>query len=67
MLKEAFARVGRDPDSALVSVYSSLGEPERIEQYRTANVHRVVLSLPAGPERDVLNTLDRYTKVLAVS
>lgn len=64
-LKEAFDKAERDPASALVSVYSSLGAPEQMEQYQNADVHRVVLTLPASAEKDVLKALDRYALSLA--
>lgn len=66
-LREAFAEVGRDPDSAIVSVYSSMGDPKMVEQYQAADIERIVLTLPAGPEQDVINALDDYARGLSLA
>ena len=59
-LHDAFARAGRDPREAIVSVYSSGGDPRALEAYRSAGVARVVLTLPSAGEAEVLRALDAH-------
>jgi len=63
-LRAAFERAGRDPDDAIVSVYSSAGDPRQLDSYRAAGVHRVVLALPSNGTDSVIDALDRLTPVL---
>jgi probable F420-dependent oxidoreductase len=63
-LRDAFVDVGRDPASAIVSVYSSAGDPEQVAAYDAAGIHRVIVTLPPVAEADVLRTLDRHARVL---
>ena len=59
-LKDAFAAADR-AEPPVVSVYSSSGVQALMEQYRRAGVDRVVLALPPGDERMVLQALDAAT------
>lgn len=60
-LRRAFEAAGRPPSDALVSVYSSSGDPALLERYAEAGVDRVVLTLPAAGESEVLCALDGYS------
>ena len=63
-LREAFDTQGRDPQTAIVSVYSSLGDEWLLAQYQHANVHRVVLTLPSADETTVMTALDGYARAV---
>lgn len=63
-LRAAFDSHGRDPASALVSVYSSAGDQVTIEAYRDAGVDRVVCWLPPADEATVMSALDRLEQRL---
>ena len=59
-LHAAFERAGRDPREAIVSVYSSSGDPRLLAEYERAGVQRVVLTLPSVSESEVLRAVDGY-------
>lgn len=61
-LRAAFERHDRDPDTAIVTVYSSWGDPALIESYRQAGVDRVVVGLP--PDNTALRSLDTHAGTL---
>lgn len=63
-LQEAFAEAGRDPTTAVVSVYSSSGEPRQVEAYAAAGIQRVIVVLPSAGEREVMAAVDHYARVL---
>ncbi len=59
-LRAAFANQGRDPQSALVTVFSSQGDAEMLDRYREAGVNRVVVWLPPAESTAVIEALDAY-------
>ena len=64
-LHAAFADAGRDPQSALVTVFSSQGDAAMLDQYREAGVDRVVVWLPPAETATVIEALDAYAGQLA--
>lgn len=66
-LRAAFVAAGRDPASAIVSVFSSAGDPGVLESYQDAGVHRVVVWLPPEDRSTVLAALDEHQARLAPS
>jgi alkanesulfonate monooxygenase SsuD/methylene tetrahydromethanopterin reductase-like flavin-dependent oxidoreductase (luciferase family) len=64
-LHRAFERAGRDPATAIVSVYSSSGDPATLEQYAAAGVDRVLCALPPEEESVVMAALEDITLRLA--
>ena len=64
-LRAAFERHGRDPDTAMVTVYSSNGDPQTLHRYRKAGVQRVVVGLPPADEHTVLTALDNQVRRLS--
>lgn len=63
-LRAAFEHAGRNPETAVVSVYSSGGDPALIEQYRDAGVDRVVCWLSPADEATVIAELDALVERL---
>lgn len=63
-LRHAFEQHHRDPDTAVVTVYSSQGDPERVAGYHEAGIDRVVVWLPPADESTVLAALDTHTHQL---
>lgn len=61
-LRQAFTDAGRDPESALVSVYSCAGNPATIEAYEEAGVDRAVCWLPPADEPTLMSALDELTE-----
>lgn len=59
-LRRAFVAGGRDPDQAVVSVFSSTGDPRMLEQYESAGVDRIVVWLPPDDRLVVRAALDAY-------
>ncbi len=64
-LRGAFDACGRDPASAVVTVYSSAGDPTTVDGYADAGIDRVVVSLPAADRDSVWAALDGHTERLA--
>ena len=63
-LHSAFADQGRDPQSALVTVFSSQGDPDTLARYREAGIDRVVVWLPPADTPTVVEALDTYARRL---
>jgi len=63
-LHAAFAAAGRDPGEAVVSVYSSAGDPDLLERYAAAGVARTIVTLQPAAESEVMATVDRHARVL---
>lgn len=63
-LHAAFTEADRPASEAKISVYSSAGAPEMIEQYARAGVERVIVTLPATGEYDAMSELDRLSDLL---
>jgi probable F420-dependent oxidoreductase len=66
-MKEAVERAGRDPASFSVSVYGARPEPGALEALAAAGVDRTVLWLPSDEEGPVLEELERFSALLAVT
>lgn len=64
-LRGAFEAAGRPPDDAIISVYSSTGDPSQLERYLDAGVDRVVVALPPVAAGEVIRALDRHTRELS--
>jgi alkanesulfonate monooxygenase SsuD/methylene tetrahydromethanopterin reductase-like flavin-dependent oxidoreductase (luciferase family) len=63
-LRHAFERHDRDPDTPVVTVYSSQGDPALVAGYHEAGVDRVVVWLPPADEVTVLAALDTHAHQL---
>lgn len=63
-LQAAFVAAGREPSTAVVSVFGSTGERAMLDRYRAAGIHRVILALPPVDETRVLHTLDTHVSSL---
>ena len=64
-LRDAFEQAGRSRADAVVSVYSSAGDPEILARYAEAGIDRVIIWLPPADRDTVWNALDIHTKQLA--
>ena len=64
-LRAAFEKVGRDPSTAQVCVYSSAGDPRTLDQYRLAGVAEVALTVPSAGRSDVLAALDQLAPLVS--
>ena len=60
----AAEKAGRDARKMTVSVFGTPPEPEVLESYADAGVHRAFLPLPPAPADDVLPRVDRYAALL---
>jgi probable F420-dependent oxidoreductase len=56
---------GRDPASLPVTIFRVEDDLDRIRHYRDIGVTRVVISVPAAKEDEVLPLLDRWTALIA--
>ena len=56
---------GRDPREAVVTVFSSAGDPATVTAYADAGIDRVVVSLPAADRDAVWAALDGHADRLA--
>ena len=65
MLYAAFERAGRDPATAQVCVYSSVGDPRALDIYCEAGVAEVALTLPSAGRDEVLAALDRLAPLVS--
>jgi len=63
-LREAFAKAGRSPSEAVVSVYSASGDPALMAGYAEAGIQRAIITLPAAGEGEVLRALDAASRRL---
>jgi probable F420-dependent oxidoreductase len=64
-LRATFEQHGRDPATATVTVYSSMGDPATLETYARAGIDRVVVWLPPQPHTAVMTALDEHATTLA--
>ncbi len=55
---------GRDPRTISVTIFGAPASPQRIEEYRSAGVERVVFGLPPAERDVVLPILDRYAELM---
>ncbi len=60
-LRNAFSDADRDPESAIISVYSSSGDPAILEQYADAGIDRVLCTLSPADESIVMPELEALT------
>ncbi|MEU5219541.1 TIGR03619 family F420-dependent LLM class oxidoreductase [Streptomyces sp. NPDC020807] len=60
VLREAWEAAGRDPKSLQVVPYAVLPNPGKLAHYAELGCEEVVLQLPPGDEREVLETLDAF-------
>lgn len=63
-LRDAFVAAGRPPEDAVVTVFSSLGDPAVLERYEAAGVDRVVVWLPPDGPDEARAALDAYALTL---
>jgi probable F420-dependent oxidoreductase len=59
-LREAFEKVGRDPDGVKIVPFGSLPDAGKLEYFKTLGIDEVVLGVDAGTRDVVLPVLDRY-------
>lgn len=64
-LRRAFEAVGRDPQTAQISIFASAGDPNMLESYARCGVDRVILALPLEGPESVIPVLDKYAKLIA--
>lgn len=55
---------GRDPRTISVTIFGAPANPQRIEEYRSAGVERVVFGLPPAERDVVLPIADRYAELM---
>jgi probable F420-dependent oxidoreductase len=63
-LRAAVEDAGRDPDGVEVVIFAALGDPGKMDYYRSLGLRRTVLNLPSAPAATVLPLLDRYAELL---
>ena len=56
---------GRDPNSLPITIFRVEENLDRLRHYRDLGVARVVISIPAAKEDEVLPLLDRWTALIA--
>jgi len=56
---------GRDPATLPVTIFRVEENPDRLRHYRELGVARVVISIPAAKEAEVLPLLDRWAALIA--
>lgn len=64
-LRDAFTQAGRNPDDAIITVFSSIGDPATLDAYEAAGVDRVVVWLPPEDRDTVQAALDSHASRLA--
>jgi len=64
-LRRAFEEAGRSTAEVIVSVYSSDGDPGRLETYADAGIDRVIVALPPVAEGEVMRELEKHSSALA--
>ncbi|MFE5588782.1 LLM class F420-dependent oxidoreductase [Streptomyces sp. NPDC056549] len=62
VLREAWEKAGRDPDTLQLVPYAVLPSPGKLAHYEELGCEEVVLQLPPGDEREVLEVLDGYAR-----
>jgi hypothetical protein len=56
---------GREPNSLPITIFRVEENLDRLRHYRDLGVARVVISIPAAKEDEVLPLLDRWTALIA--
>ncbi|MER7949165.1 LLM class F420-dependent oxidoreductase [Streptomyces sp. NPDC096079] len=64
VLREAWEGAGRDPKALQLVPYAVLPSPGKLAHYAELGCEEVVLQLPPGDEREVLEVLDGYARYL---
>jgi probable F420-dependent oxidoreductase len=64
LLREAFARAGRDPAAVEVTSYAVQPDAGKLAHYRAIGIAEVVFALPPAPREVVLPLLDRYAALV---
>ncbi|MEU5917140.1 LLM class F420-dependent oxidoreductase [Streptomyces sp. NPDC004288] len=64
VLREAWDRAGRAPDTLQLVPYAVLPSPGKLAHYEELGCEEVVLQLPPGDEKEVLEVLDGYGRYL---
>ena len=64
VLRTAAEEAGRDPASIDVVIFAALGDPAKIDYYRSLGIRRTILNLPSAQADEVLPLLDQYAKLL---
>ena len=62
-LREMAIEAGRDPADIEITIYGCPAQPELIESYREAGVHRLVFGLPPEERGATLSRLDRMREL----
>ena len=63
--REMATEAGRDPNSLPITIFRVEENLDRLRHYRDLDVTRVVISIPAAREDEVLPLLDRWTALIA--
>ncbi|MEU8621250.1 LLM class F420-dependent oxidoreductase [Streptomyces sp. NPDC048623] len=64
LLRQAWERAGRAPESLQVVPYAVHPNPGKLAHYEELGCEEVVLQLPPGGEKEVLDVLDAYARYL---
>ncbi|MEV4426989.1 LLM class F420-dependent oxidoreductase [Streptomyces sp. R-07] len=64
VLREAWERAGRTPETLQLVPYAVLPTPGKLAHYAELGCDEVVLQLPPGDEKEVLEVLDGYARYL---
>jgi len=63
-LRDAFERVGRDPDTLRIIPFGTLYDAGKVEYYASLGIDEIVLRIAAGPREPVLAELDRLAAAI---
>ncbi|MER5206844.1 LLM class F420-dependent oxidoreductase [Streptomyces sp. NPDC002825] len=64
VLREAWEKAGRSPETLQLVPYAVLPSPGKLAHYEELGCEEVVLQLPPGDEREVLEVLDAFARYL---
>ncbi|MFF8379701.1 LLM class F420-dependent oxidoreductase [Streptomyces sp. NPDC015661] len=64
VLRETWEKAGRAPETLQLVPYAVLPNPGKLAHYEELGCEEVVLQLPPGDEREVLEVLDGYARYL---
>ena len=63
-LRAAFEAAGRDPETVQVVPCGVIGDEGKLAHFADLGITEAMLQLPLGDERELMQTLDLYTKLL---
>jgi alkanesulfonate monooxygenase SsuD/methylene tetrahydromethanopterin reductase-like flavin-dependent oxidoreductase (luciferase family) len=63
-LKHRAEAVGRDPATLSLTIYGAKPAAQRLAELEEIGAERALLTLPQGPETEVLDRLDEYTALI---